>query len=440
MKGKLKFLIKQSLKKKIDTKWFKIANVVILVCMVGLMNIDKIINYFGGDFKSETSIQVVDNVSGYSLFQQYYEASTKGIEQYDSYKIENSKESIDTLKSSLSAEENKVIVVLNSDKEYYLGAEIISYEPLSTMDTQLLQNILSSVKGTIALNNSNLTEEELNALVSPIVLKTIVTNPDLDEDAASKDSMATVISIVLVLPFFFLITTLTQSIGAEINEEKSTRGMEIIISNVPAKVHFLSKIIASTLFVLFQGLLLVLYAVIAVVISGSVSTVMSGGINAESTSMISGVIQSLKDTGMLDLMIQGIIPMLVLFIFSFFAYAILAGVLASMTTNIEDYQQLQTPLMIILMLGYYVAIMASQFDGAVFITILSFIPMLSFLIAPIVYFLGQISFLSLCISALITVIFTFLMYRYGLRIYKVGILNYSSKKLWRKMFRSLKEK
>ena len=132
--------------------------------------------------------------------------------------------------------------------------------------------------------------------------------------------------------------------------------------------------------------------------------------------------------------------MLILFLFSFVLYAIVAGVLASMTTNIEDYQQLQTPLMILLLVGYYIAIMASTFDGAIFIKVLSYIPMLSFLIAPVIFLLGQTTLLELGLSTLICVVFTFIIFRYGLRIYKVGILNYSSQDLWKKIFKSVKEK
>ena len=58
---------------------------------------------------------------------------------------------------------------------------------------------------------------------------------------------------------------------------------------------------------------------------------------------------------------------ILLFIVNILAYAIIAGVLASMTTNIEDYQQLQSPIMIIMMMGYFIAIMASTFDGSIFI-------------------------------------------------------------------------
>ena len=43
-----------------------------------------------------------------------------------------------------------------------------------------------------------------------------------------------------------------------------------------------------------------------------------------------------------------IIPIiLVLMLLTFLAYSLLAGILASMTTNAEDFGQLQTPIMII---------------------------------------------------------------------------------------------
>ena len=111
-----------------------------------------------------------------------------------------------------------------------------------------------------------------------------------------------------------------------------------------------------------------------------------------------------------------------------------------MTTSTEDFQQLQMPLMIIMVLGYYLSLMASTFDGSIFIKIMSYIPMLSFLISPTLFILGQVSILELLITTIISGVFTLFVFKYGLRIYKVGILNYSSDKLWKKMFKSLKEK
>lgn len=111
-----------------------------------------------------------------------------------------------------------------------------------------------------------------------------------------------------------------------------------------------------------------------------------------------------------------------------------------MTTSTEDFQQLQTPLMIILMLGYYIGIMASAFKGSLFIKVISYIPFLSSMVAPITYILGETSLVDLGISALVLFISCIVLFKYGIRVYKVGILNYSSKDLWKKVFKSLKVK
>ena len=229
-------------------------------------------------------------------------------------------------------------------------------------------------------------------------------------------------------------------IGAEVNDEKSTRSMEIIISNVPPKIHFLSKIFASTAFVVIQGLLLLLYGGIALIIRNMLGGTGLATMSGEVTGQLNELLQMVKDTGVFSLLLEGLPIIIVLFILSFIAYAIVAGVLASMTTSIEDFQQLQTPIMLIIMVGYYLAIMAVQFDGSLFIEIASYIPMLSFLVSPVLFMLGQISIWQMLIATIIMALFTWFIFRYGLRIYKVGILNYSSSKLWKKMFKSLKQK
>ena len=55
MKSKLGYLTGVSLKRKIKTKWFVIANILIALVVIGLMNIDSIISFFGGDFNEKTN-------------------------------------------------------------------------------------------------------------------------------------------------------------------------------------------------------------------------------------------------------------------------------------------------------------------------------------------------------------------------------------------------
>ena len=77
MKTKTKFLIKQSLAKKTNTKWFKVVNILLLILLVAIVNIDSIINLFGGDFKNEKSIYVLDEVGVYSSFENYFNTIIK---------------------------------------------------------------------------------------------------------------------------------------------------------------------------------------------------------------------------------------------------------------------------------------------------------------------------------------------------------------------------
>ena len=285
------------------------------------------------------------------------------------------------------------------------------------------------------MKTSGLTQEEITSLSSPVEISEKILNEEA-QDNTTKQNVGSIVTTVLIVPFFILIVTMVQMLGAEINDEKTSRGMEIIISSVPAKTHFLSKVVAAISYVLIQGILLLIYMGIAMFLR----SILSSASAISSSGMFSQIITMLSDAGIFTLLARGSVILIILFIASFIAYAIVASVLASMTTNIEDFQQLQTPLMIIMMVGYYVALMAVMFDGSIFIEILAYIPLLSVMIAPPLYLIGEISLVGLGISTLLTVIASYLLYEYGLRIYKVGILNYSSSKLWRKMFKSLKNK
>ena len=439
MKDKLKFLTKQSLDKKIKTKWFKGVNIFLLLLFILLVNIDRVIAVFGGDFESEITIYVEDELNVYDEFNMTFESLSESLGEAKNYQVTKNEKNLEELKTELNEENDAIIVHLLEDETNYMRAEIISYDDIGTVTTQLISTAINSVKSNYAATESGLTNEQILALTSPVEVSTVLTNPDI-ENKEGQDIVAAGVMLIFILPCFFLILMLVQMIGAEVNDEKSTRSMEIIISNVSPKVHFLSKIFASTLFVVIQGVLLLLYGVIAVVIrnliGGTALSAMSGDVTKELTEILTLV----QDTGVFSLLLQGLPIILILFLLSFVAYAIVAGVLASMTTSIEDFQQLQTPIMLIIMIGYYLAIMAVQFDGSLFIEIASYIPMLSFLLSPVLYMIGQITIWELAISTVIMAVFTWIIFKYGLRIYKVGILNYSSSKLWRKMFKSLKAK
>lgn len=430
MKSKFGYLIKYSLKKKINTKWFKVVNVLLCLLLVFIINMDSIINFFGGDFNEKDKIYVVDNAGSYNSFNNYLQILAESLDlgEYDVILDNNVLDNKDEI-------DDKVVVVINKNATDFIDSEIISYDTVSRSTYEVIVNSLNAVKSEMVLATSGMSSEEIARLTSPVSVTETVLNGDA-KDNQTKEMLSGVVTTVVIVPFFILIVTMVQMLGAEINDEKTSRGMEVIISSVPAKMHFASKVLAALSYVLIQGGLLFLYGFIGVMIR----KVMAGSGDAGIAGIFSETIEMLKNAGVFDLLLKGAIPLIILFVVSFALYAIVSAVLASMTTNNEDFQQLQTPLMIIMLVGYYVALMAVVFDGAVFINILSFVPMLSVLIAPTLYLLGEMSLVALIATTLVTAVSTYVVYHYGLRIYKVGILNYSSSKLWKKMFKSLKQK
>lgn len=444
MKSKLNYLVGVSLKRKIKTKWFLIANIVLAIILVGIINIDSIITMFGGDFNEKTNVYVIDNTNKtYDIFiSQFNNANsllTKSDEESE-YNIIKEERSLDELKNLINNDEKEkdsIIIVFNDSETNYLDVSLITKEYIDLIDMQSLTTALNNTKTTIAIYNSNISEEELTAIYSPVNIERIY----LDNDKTAQDENAkmimTTVFPILILPFFMLIIYLVQMIGAEVNDEKQTRGMEIIISNVSPKTHFFSKVIAGNLFVLLQGALLFIYSFIGVLIRKII-----GGnlINNGVTDQVKGVISTALNSN-IGSQLKIVLPLtIILMLITFLAYSLLAGVLASMTTNTEDFQQLQTPIMVVLLLGYYTSMMASMFEGSIFIKILSFIPFVSAILSPSLLILGQIGIFEVIISIILMIIVIYLLIKYGLRIYKTGILNYSSKNLWKKMFKALKNK
>lgn len=433
--SKLKYLIKVSLNKKIKTKWFAITNILLLVLIVGLVNADSIVKFFGGDFEEETDILVIDNTnSSYANLEASYLEYQKYVEDIKVTNIKNYTGSVD---EALAEVENKdsILIEINSDENNFISAKVTSKDGVDAIVMQLLNSSLNGVKTNLALNYYNISNEMLSLINSPVEVETVKLDDSKNTDEMMELLMGVIFPIV-ILPFFMLTIFLVQMIGAEINEEKTTRGMEIIISNVPAKIHLASKIIASNVFVILQGLILIVDAIIALFIRVFTS---NSSINKMIEQVrVSDVFSGLKESGVIDSLAYVIPIMLILMLLTFIAYSLLSGVLASMTTNLEDFQQLQTPIVIISLVGYYLAMMAAMFDGSIFIKVASYIPFISALLTPALLLLGQIGIIDVIISLVLLILAIFLLYKYGLKIYKVGILNYSSTGLWKKMFKAMK--
>ena len=111
MKNKFKFLTRESIKKKIGTKSFKIVNIVLLIIIVGLVNLDSVVKFFGGDFDEPINIYVVDEVGIYDEFKSVIDNSFfDSLENYNATVMKSDK-TLDELKQDIIDEESDDIII-----------------------------------------------------------------------------------------------------------------------------------------------------------------------------------------------------------------------------------------------------------------------------------------------------------------------------------------
>lgn len=424
MTRKFFYLVKLSFNKKLKSKWFIAVNIILALSLFALFNLNSIITFFGGEFDKPLKVLVYDKTNiSYPYLKNNIDSLTSELEDkkivVKSVSNENKKIKDDEILISLNLDDNLLKAKVISDKKIDSSVYQVIYQGLNVTKQQVLMERLNLDTNTLALLSTNI---DIDRVV-------------LSDKKSQDENMSLVMSTVfpsLILPFFMLIIFLVQMVGGEICEEKTTKSMEIIISNVSPKVHLLAKIIANNLFVLLQALLLFIYGLIAFFISSR-----NGSLNIPSE--ITSIWDSLSASGLINDIVSLLPFLLVLIILSFLAYSLLAGILASMTTNIEDFQQLQTPIVFILLAGYYLAIMAGMFQGSIFLKIAGYIPLISCLLAPTLYIMGEISLLDILIAIILLIGLLYLLIRYGMKIYKVGILNYSNEKVWSKFIKAFRK-
>lgn len=439
MKNKLMFLIGEGIKRKVNTKTFKIVNIILILAIPILINIDTIIKFFGGDFDTATEVYINDETNNlYDTFITTFEQTESFTISQTDIEFKKLEESKEDLENDIKEDESKnIILTIKSDEENILTAELTTYDEVDSGLEQRILNTLNTIRMNIAIQQSNISAEELANIYKSVEISKVMLNTEYDEAAENIKTFSYTLIPIFIIPFFLIVIFVIQMIGAEINEEKTSKSMEIIISSVSPKTHFISKMVTVNAFVLLQSILMLIYGAIGLIIRSKINgtgIIESFGIN------LNQVGEMISTSSLLQEVILALPLIIILLVLSIIAYSLLAGILASMTTSIEDYQQLQTPMMILIMVGYYLALMASGFENATFITVFSIIPFISALLAPVLLIMGQIGIIEIIISIVLLIIVIGLFFKYGIRVYKVGILNYSTSKLWTKLFKAMRQK
>lgn len=401
---KFKFLVKYGLLKRIKRRAFVISNIVIFLLLTVIINIPAIIGAINsGDELSSLHVTVYNQTSETTLITDLSDRLNLGLDNNFYIITENT----DTF--------NADTFWADSDQDIVLAIESTDMISIYSKYPDYNQYLANQIELLFI-------DYQIPGYQAP----TFMPYYPSDYEDPEQSALVSSISSLLVLPLFILITMATQFVGVDIIEEKSTKAIETIIASVPAKTHFLSKITAAISFVLIQGGLILIY--------GFIATLLFGNNAATGTS-------EFGDTANLLAYIGQMLPnwqLLLVFSLAFMVvgtlfYLTFSAMFASMAVTQEDYQQFQAPIMMTLLVGFYIAIFSGMAGGQMILKIATFIPLFTPIVAPVAYASGALSTVEALIALLVIIVFFIGSLYIVSPVYRVAILNYDQTKFGKRI-------
>ena len=356
-------------------------------------------------------------------------------------------------------------------------ADTYSEKPLGMDAGENMENRINDAVEAYRIESYGI--ENLEEIMSEVKSNVRVHNYTIDESGEEKISESGVymaVSMILGMMLYMFIALFSGMVMSSVIEEKSSRVVEVLVSSVKATELLFGKIIGVALVALTQFLLWIVLTGAIVGIAGSVigmDKIMSMGSEASqvaemtemgvhpdfgleelATAPVDTAALSAADstavagpTGMQAIVStignlnigQILIAFLLFFVFGYLLYASLFAAIGSAVENEGDSGQLQIPVTIPLMLGFFVALYAFKAPDSQLVFWFSMIPFTS----PIVM-LARIPFgvatWELVVSIVLLVLTFFGCAWASAKIYKVGILMYGKKSTFKDLWKWLKQK
>ena len=339
-----------------------------------------------------------------------------------------------------------------------VSADVYSGKPLG-MD--LSENLNSKINASVEayrIEQSGI--DNLKDIMKDVKANVKMHSYTLDEEGREKVSESGVymiVSMLLGMIIYMFIALFGGMVMSSVIEEKSSRVIEVLVSSVKATELMFGKIIGVALVALTQFLLWIVLTVAIVGIVGAVSgqslfagadtTEMIQTMGGVSTDQAEAVSEALSDESELNVILStvGNLPFgkiilcfVIFFIFGYMLYASLFAAIGSAVENEGDTQQLQIPVTIPLLLGFFIAIYAFKAPDSALVFWGSMIPFTS----PIVM-LARLPFgvpsWEIIVSVVLLIITFAACAWLSAKIYKVGILMFGKKSTWKDLWKWLKQ-
>ena len=404
---KTKEIIKFSLYKNIQNKWFIIFNVITLLSLIIMTNWSSLSSLF--ETNEEVDIFKVAVLDNSNLI---YDNFANALDEMEEIEFERITENTYTAEN---IPDDFAIIEIIPDSIEGFKTSIISKEGISTTIYNPIKDALFELRNNILSEKYSLTNDTIEIFQTDLSVNRIMLGVD-NEDSEIKELIKFFSSDVTYL----LTIMIFSKMANEIAQEKQSKSSEYILTTVSAKEYLFAKIFSNIAILLLQGLLLFVYYFIAIGIVNiiniaSTDLTLSSGVLAENLSF---------DT------IFYVLALIVINILNLILLCIIQATLSAKTASTSEAGNTVSLLVFIMMAAYiatiYVLTPSIKVSGLLYF--ISCLPIISAYFVPGMMIIGQATTIQIIISLALLIFSIPLTFNFCSNIFKNGILDYTKVK------------
>lgn len=435
MNSKIGIIIKREYYERVSKKSFIFSTILMPLFMVALMIAPALLTIF--NTPELKRIAVIDN-SGFIA---------SSLKDGDGVEFVSIDEPLEAAKANDSIDGILVI-----GKNVLSTASDVSLYTHDASSIAIEQNITNQLEKTIEdnrLRNYNIEnlDQIINDVKADITLSTYRINDE--EDSSSSSFISYAIGMLMSLLLYMFLLLYGQMVMTSIIEEKNNRVLEIMVSSIKPGQLMMGKILGIGLVALTQVLIwtgimvamsaFVLPAMLPAEVMGEVSAFNSGGLNAATATNDIELIQALSMFGNVGYVLTLFGYLTLFLIGGFLFYAAIYAAIGSAVDNIQDAGQLQSVVVVPIILGLVMSMSVINDPNSSLATILSMIPFTSPMTMMTRIPFGISTWETIISLVVLYASFIFMVWL-SAKIYRVGIFMYGKKPSIKELIKWVKYK
>lgn len=368
--------------------------------------------------------------------------------------------SVEELKAELGESDYDAILAISplDTVARTVSADIFSLKPLGIELGEIVNSRINDAIEAYRISTYDI--EDLKVIMEEVKADVKLRSYTLDEEGKetiNESGVFMIVSMVLGMIIYMFIVIFGGMVMSSVIEEKSSRVVEVLVSSVKATELMFGKIIGIALVAITQFLLWVVLTAAIIGIVGSIAgpslladtdpatmVQMSAGVDAAQAEAIASAMSEPGEMSIILTTLKNmpiatiLVCFLVFFVFGYMLYASLFAAIGSAVENEGDTQQLQIPVTIPILIGFFIAIYAFKAPESPLVFWGSMIPFTS----PIVM-LARLPFgvpaWEIIVSIVLLIATVVLCAWISAKIYRVGILVFGKKSTFKDLWKWFKQ-